>query len=43
VNEVGIEWTISQAKELMKAGVPCLHFYTMSKSNATYRVVSALA
>jgi methylenetetrahydrofolate reductase (NADPH) len=43
VNEVGINWCIAQAKELIAAGVPCLHFYTMSKSSATYRVVSALA
>lgn len=27
--QVGIEWSVMQSKELKKAGVPCLHFYTM--------------
>src|SRR5688572_29351219 len=30
--EAGIEWAINQSKELMKFGVPCLHFYTMGSS-----------
>lgn len=38
VKEVGIEWAIQQSKELVKAGVPCLHYYTMSKADATYRI-----
>src|SRR6201991_3255954 len=29
VKEVGIEWMIDQCKELVKAGAPVLHFYTM--------------
>lgn len=35
VKQVGIEWAIHQAKELKKAGVPCIHFFTMGKSEAT--------
>jgi methylenetetrahydrofolate reductase (NADPH) len=35
VKQVGIEWAIYQAKELKKAGVPCIHFFTMGKSEAT--------
>src|SRR5246127_2450922 len=35
VKEVGIDWAIQQSKELMKAGVPCLHFYTMGTSETT--------
>ncbi|GAA4313334.1 methylenetetrahydrofolate reductase [NAD(P)H] [Nibribacter koreensis] len=38
VKQVGIEWTIQQCKELINFGVPCLHFYTMSKSEATAAV-----
>ncbi|WP_192821952.1 methylenetetrahydrofolate reductase [NAD(P)H] [Rufibacter sp. LB8] len=38
VKQVGIEWTIQQCKELVEFGVPCLHFYTMSKSEATAAV-----
>lgn len=34
VKQVGIEWAIQQSKELKKAGAPCLHYYTMSKSKA---------
>ncbi len=36
--EVGIEWCIQQCLELKEAGVPCLHFYTMSKSEMVRRV-----
>lgn len=32
VEQVGIEWGIQQSKELKDAGVPCIHYYTMSNS-----------
>lgn len=32
VKEIGLEWTVTQARELKEAGVPVLHFYTMSKT-----------
>lgn len=35
VTQLGIEWGIKQAKELKAAGVPCIHFYTMSNSDCT--------
>lgn len=38
VKEVGIKWCIEQSKELKKAGVPCLHYYTMGTSDSTKRV-----
>ena len=38
VKEVGIQWAIQQSKELVKSGVPSLHFYTMSKADATYKI-----
>ncbi len=34
VTQLGIEWGIQQAKELKAAGAPCIHFYTMSKSDS---------
>ena len=40
--EVGIEWTIQQSRELMKFGVPCLHFYSMGKCDPIHRIASAL-
>lgn len=38
VKEIGIKWCIEQSKELKKAGVPCLHYYTMGTSDSTKRV-----
>src|SRR3954471_9380273 len=38
VREVGIEWCISQSKELKAAGVPCLHYYTMGNAEMTCRI-----
>lgn len=40
--EVGIEWCIEQSKELIKFGVPVLHFYTMGNSDAVKRVAQKL-
>jgi methylenetetrahydrofolate reductase (NADPH) len=42
VKNVGVEWAIHQAKELMKANVPCLHFYSMGKSTAIQAIASKL-
>ena len=33
VRQAGIEWTINQSKELLDAGVPVLHYYSMGKSD----------
>ena len=33
VRQVGVEWCIQQSKELKKAGVPVLHYYSMGKSD----------
>ena len=38
VKEVGIQWAIQQSKELIAAGIPCIHYYTMSKADATYKI-----
>ncbi len=42
VKQVGIEWCIQQSKELIAFGVPCLHYYTMSKSMAIKEVARAV-
>lgn len=39
VKSVGIAWAVQQARELKKGGVPCLHFYTMGRSEAVRAVV----
>jgi methylenetetrahydrofolate reductase (NADPH) len=33
VRQCGIEWSVMQARELMQAGVPALHFFTMGRSD----------
>jgi len=38
VREAGIEWCIQQSKELIKFGVPCLHYYTMGNGELTCSV-----
>ena len=42
VREVGIEWAINQCKELKERGVPCLHFYSMGKSDNIKRIASEI-
>ena len=42
VRQVGIEWCIEQSKELKKAGIPVLHYYSMSKSKAVSQVAEAV-
>lgn len=37
---IGIDWCIEQCKELVKANVPLLHFYTMSNPGPVKAVVS---
>ncbi len=38
VIDAGIEWCVYQSQELKKAGVPCIHYYTMSDSVVVKRV-----
>jgi len=33
IRQVGIEWAIQQSKELVTAGVPVVHYYSMGKSS----------
>ena len=42
VREVGIEWAVAQSRELMAAGVPVLHYYTMSRTNNIQQIVRTL-
>jgi methylenetetrahydrofolate reductase (NADPH) len=39
--EVGIEWATVQSKELIKLGVPGLHYYTLGRSDNIARIVKA--
>ncbi|TDN90441.1 5,10-methylenetetrahydrofolate reductase (NAD(P)) [Salegentibacter sp. 24] len=42
VRQVGIEWGIHQSKELIKAGVPVLHYYSMGKSTNIEKIAEAV-
>lgn len=42
VKQVGIEWCVKQSRELMKFGVPTLHYYSMGKSDPIYRIAKEL-
>ena len=42
VEKIGEEWLLNQAKELKKAGVPVLHFYTLGRPLLIANVVKEL-
>jgi len=41
VRKVGVEWAKQQTKELIDFGVPCVHFYTMGKSDNVQKIVGS--
>ncbi|WP_299888964.1 methylenetetrahydrofolate reductase [NAD(P)H] [uncultured Lacinutrix sp.] len=42
VRQIGIEWCIQQSKELEKAGIPVLHYYSMGKSDNIKAIAEAI-
>lgn len=42
VRQVGVEWCIEQSKELKRAGVPVLHYYSMGKSDNIKSIAAAV-
>ena len=42
VRQVGIDWCTAQSQELVAAGVPFLHYYSMGKSDNIHKVASAV-
>ena len=42
VSNVGREWGIHQSKELKAAGVPCIHYYTMSNSSSVKAIAKEI-
>ena len=42
IRQAGIDWCIAQSKELIAAGVPFLHYYSMGKSDNIHKVATAI-
>lgn len=42
VRQVGVEWAIAQSKELIKFGVPGIHYYTLDQSDNIKKIVKAV-
>lgn len=40
VRNIGIEWTVGQCRELIKTGVPALHFYSMGRPDNIASIAS---
>lgn len=40
--EVGVEWAITQCKDLIQHGVPSIHFYTLLATDSVRRVAQAI-
>jgi methylenetetrahydrofolate reductase (NADPH) len=42
VHDVGVEYSVRQCRELLAAGAPGIHFYTLNKSPATAAILAEL-
>jgi methylenetetrahydrofolate reductase (NADPH) len=40
--QVGVEWSIEQCKELIRAGVPSLHFYTLMATDSVRKIAKEI-
>jgi len=40
VNKVGVKWAIEQSQKLVEAGVPCIHYYTMGRSESVKAIAT---
>ncbi len=42
VRQIGVEWCVNQSKELIKRGVPLVHYYSMGKSDNIYEIAKQI-
>jgi len=40
IRQVGVEWAVQQTKELISFGAPCIHFYTMGRTDNVIKIMS---
>jgi methylenetetrahydrofolate reductase (NADPH) len=38
VREIGVQWAIAQCQELKAKGAPCIHFYSMGKTDNIHKI-----
>jgi methylenetetrahydrofolate reductase (NADPH) len=39
---VGTEWLLAQTRDLIRAGAPVIHFYTLGKPHVVYNVMKQI-
>ena len=42
MRDIGVEWSLAQAQELIDRGVPSVHFYVMQSSESINRLLARL-
>ena len=42
VYQIGIEWAINQSRELMKHGVPALHYFSVGRTENVREIAKAV-
>ena len=42
IKKVGVEWAIQQSKELKERGAPCIHYYSMGKSDDVVQIAKEI-
>lgn len=42
MQQLGVEWAVAQCRELIAAGVPCIHFYTVSAVDSICQIASQI-
>jgi methylenetetrahydrofolate reductase (NADPH) len=42
IKQIGIEWCIAQSKELVAAGIPVLHYYSMGRAANIRQIAQAV-
>ncbi|MFO7617049.1 MAG: methylenetetrahydrofolate reductase, partial [Bacteroidales bacterium] len=42
VRQVGVEWAVNQVRELIQAGVPLIHFFTMGRTDNIQKIAASI-